>query len=151
MISFRRVTVIPVPVRWSYIFARRGTPATSRPRATIGKCASVLLAGPLAETLYNPMLAAAAHIRCDTDESKHGHYVRFCPPAKADRWVNRLRFSTLEKLRAPDVWAMVEVVALELVRCKTLNSTQVAPWLSAKARQSGGRVATLQVPGWGAK
>ena len=36
----------------------------------------------------------------------------------------------LETLRAPDVQAAVELVAMELVRRKTLNSTQVHSWLN---------------------
>ncbi len=84
------------------------------------------LAGPLAETLYTKCWQQQSVSDEDTDEAKAWEIADyFYTPAKAEIWVNRLRFQVLETLRAPDVQAAVELVAMELVRRKTLNSTQV--------------------------
>ena len=84
------------------------------------------LAGSLAETIHTRCWQQQPISDEDTDEFKAWEIAGyFYPPAKADRWLNRLRFSTLEKLRRPDVQAAIDAVALELVRRKTLNSTQV--------------------------
>jgi hypothetical protein len=84
------------------------------------------LAGPLAETLYTKCWQQQSVSDEDTDEAKAWEIADyFYTPAKAEIWVNRLRFQVLETLRAPDVQAAVEAVALELVKRKTLNSTQV--------------------------
>lgn len=80
------------------------------------------LAGALAETLYTRCWEQQS----DTDEFAAWEIADcFYPAAKAARWINRLRFQTLETLRAVDVWAAVDAVALELVKRKTLNSSRV--------------------------
>ena len=140
-VPFRRVTVIPGAQFAGRIYLRDVEPPAhvkaARDYWKVRIC--VLLAGPLAETLYTRCWQQQPISDDDTDEFKAWDItVRFGPPAKADRWVNRLRFSTLEKLRAPDVWAMVEVVALELVRRKTLNSTQVCALVKRKGTPERG-------------
>lgn len=85
-----------------------------------------LLAGALAETIYTRCWhQQPADDEC-TDESKALEIADyFDPPGKAAQWVNRLRFQTLETLRAPQVWAAVDAVAQELVQRKTLTSATV--------------------------
>jgi hypothetical protein len=61
----------------------------------------------------------------------------------ANTWVNRLRFQTLETLRNPDVWAMVDAVAQELVKQKTLDSAGVRALVQKPANQRCGH----RVPG----
>ena len=80
------------------------------------------LAGALAEMLYSRCWEQQS----DTDEFAAWEIADcFYRPAKAARWINRLRFQTLETLRTPDVWVAVDAVAVELVKCKTLNSSRV--------------------------
>jgi hypothetical protein len=84
------------------------------------------LAGPLAETLYTKCWQQQSVSDEDTDEAKAWEIADyFYTPAKADRWVNRLRFKTLERLRMPDVQAAVDAVARELLRRKTLTAAKV--------------------------
>jgi hypothetical protein len=136
-IPFRRVTVIP-----DETFAGRVDLGKVEPPAHVdpfnenwdvkaarlywaaricgGICSA--LAGALAETLYT---------RCWEQQSDSDEFVAweiadcFYPPAKAARWINRLRFQTLESLRLPDVQAAVEAVARELLRRKTLTGAEV--------------------------
>lgn len=85
------------------------------------------LAGPLAETLYTHCWQQQPVSDERTDEHKAWIIADyFDPPAKADRWVNQLRFQTLELLRNPDVWAAVDAVARELIEHKTLERADVA-------------------------
>jgi hypothetical protein len=80
----------------------------------------------LAETLYTKCWQQQSVSDEDTDEAKAWEIADyFYTPAKADRWVNRLRFKTLERLRMPDVQAAVDAVARELLRRKTLTAAKV--------------------------
>jgi hypothetical protein len=100
----------------------------TRARRFVARDVCMTLAGPLAETL---------HTRCwqqqpgDEQDDEWAAYeiaedCRVARSPKATReWVNRLRFSTLEMLRIPYVWAAVDAVAGKLVKRKRLNSAQV--------------------------
>jgi hypothetical protein len=136
-VPFRRVTVIP-----DETFAGRVDLANVEPPAHVDPfnenwdvkaareywaariCGA--LAGPLAETLHTRCWQQQPISDEDTDEFKAWEIAGyFYSPAKADRWLNRLRFQTLERLRTPDVQVAVEAVARELVKRKTLNSSRV--------------------------
>ena len=85
-----------------------------------------LLAGALAESLYTKEWQTQ-DVRIEaTDECKAWQIADyFDPPARADRWVNRLRFQTLELLRVPEVWDAVTLVAEQLMKHKTLDAKAV--------------------------
>jgi hypothetical protein len=89
------------------------------------------LAGPLAETLHTGCWQQDTRGE-DSDEALAMDSADFArdaysswTPKDSREYVNRLRWQMLETLRAPDVWAVVKVVALELVKRKTLNSSRV--------------------------
>jgi hypothetical protein len=105
------------------------------------------LAGPLAETLFTGIWQQDTRgedsdeaLAMDSADFARDAYFSWTPKDSRD-YVNRLRWQMLETLRAPDVWAVVKVVALELVRRKTLNSTQV----HSLVKQQGIRAARLRV------
>lgn len=91
------------------------------------------LAGPLGETLFTGVWQQETRGE-DSDEAlamytadiarDSGAYSSWTPKDSHD-YVNRLRFQMLETLRAPDVWAAVNAVAVELVRRNTLTAAQV--------------------------
>jgi hypothetical protein len=97
--------------------------------STVGvESACGALAGALAETLHTRCWQQQPTSDQNTDEAKVweiASYFYFDPPTKADEWVNRLRFQTLETLRTPEVWAAVDTIAQELVKRNTLNGTKV--------------------------
>jgi hypothetical protein len=96
-----------------------------------------LLAGALAETLHTRCWQQQPVEDESTDESKALEIADyFDPPSKAQAWVNRLRFQTLETLRAPQVWAAVDAVAQELVRAKDLDGADVLALVAAHAPSS---------------
>lgn len=96
-----------------------------------------LLAGALAETIYTRCWHQQPVDDEFTDESKALEIADyFDPPGKAAQWVNRLRFQTLETLRAPQVWAAVDAVAQELVRAKALDGADVLALVAAHAPSS---------------
>jgi hypothetical protein len=152
-VPFQRVTVRPdAQFAGQVVLDRKEPPArvspwnpdwdvkAARPYWAGRICA--VLAGALEETI---------HTRCwqqqpTSDEGSDECQARviadyFHPPAKADRWVNTLRFSTLEKLRRPDVQAAVEAIARELVKHKTLNGSRVH-FLVEQVRPCGARTKT---------
>jgi hypothetical protein len=84
------------------------------------------LAGPLAETLHTRCWQQQPASDEHTDECKAWEIAEyFDPPAKADRWLNKLRFQTLETLRTPATWTAVDAVARELLKRNTLRGAQV--------------------------
>ena len=137
-VPFRRVTVQPNAVFAGHVTLCRKDPPeqvnpwnpdwnvkTARPYWAARICGA--LAGPLAETLYTGDEPLADE---NTDECKAFVIATyFHAPAKADRWLNRLRFQTMETLRAPDVWAAVAVVAEKLCECSTLTGAEVRAML----------------------
>ena len=132
-VPFRHVTIVPDETfAGQVVLGKKKPPAhvdpfnenwdvkAARQYWTGRICAA--LAGALAETLYSRCWEQQS----DTDEFAAWEIADcFYPPAKAARWINRLRFQTLETLRAVDVWAAVNVVAAELVRRNTLTAAQV--------------------------
>jgi hypothetical protein len=126
-VPFRRVTILPDAQCAGRVDLANVEPPihVKAARDHWARRICVFLAGPLAETLYSRCWQQQPISNEHTDEFKVWEIIAcFDLRAKADR-VNRLRFQTLERLRAPDVWAVVEVVALELLKRKTLNSAQV--------------------------
>ena len=102
------------------------------------------LAGPLGETLFTGVWQQETR-GDDSDEALAMHtaeiardaYPSWTPKDSRD-YVNRLRWQMLETLRAPDVWAVVEVVALELVKRKTLTAAQVHSLVKRKGTPERG-------------
>jgi hypothetical protein len=140
-VPFRRVTILPDAQCAGRVDLANVEPPihVKAARDHWARRICVFLAGPLAETLHTRCWQQQPISDEDTDEFKVWEItVCFGPPAKADRWVNRLRFSTLEKLRAPDVWAVVEVVALELVKRKTLTGAKVHELVKRKGTPERG-------------
>lgn len=95
-----------------------------RGRDYIARNVQMTLAGALAETLYTKCWQQGIGLQ-DEDEALALRVARpLHPTPKATRdWVNRLRFRTLETLRAH--WAVVDAIAQELVKRVTLNSAEV--------------------------
>jgi hypothetical protein len=132
-VPFRRVTIVPDAQFAGHVDLGKVKPPSlvdpfnenwdvkaARPYWAARICSA--LAGALAETLYT---------RCWEQQSDSDEFAAweiadcFYPPAKAARWINRLRFQTLESLRMPDVQAAVDAVAQELVKRKTLTGAKV--------------------------
>jgi hypothetical protein len=114
------------------------------------------LAGPLAETLFTGIWQQDTRgedsdeaLAMDSADFARDAYPSWTPKDSRD-YVNRLRWQMLETLRAVDVWAAVEVVARELCKRKTLNSTQVHSLVQRvrpcsdcrKERTNNGRLST---------
>ena len=109
------------------------------------------LAGPLAETLFTGIWQQDTRGE-DTDEALAMDSANFArnaypswTPKDSREYVNRLRWQMLETLRAPDLWAVVEMVALELVKRKTLTAAKVRALVKRKGAPERG----LSVPACG--
>lgn len=129
---------------WRLEFERK------RGRQYIAQAIQMTLAGALAETLYTRCWQQAPGLE-DDDESLALNVGRpfHRPPKATQDWVNRLRFQMLETLRAPDVWAAVEVVAAELLQRNTLRGVEVRALVNqqgAKSQFSGEVVPALSRP-----
>jgi hypothetical protein len=151
-VPFRRVTVIPdrrfaghvtvyrkKPPSHVYPWNNAWNAAGAREYWTRHICA--ILAGSLAETLNTQHWCEQS--RSDEYEvQKISDYFYLDPPTKRARWVNRLRFETLETLRTPEVWAAVRAVALALVKRSTLKGAEVRAlvhvFLAPSVRKSHG-------------
>ncbi len=103
-----------------------------RTRRFAARNVSMTVAGSLAETLYTRCWQQSPGLGQEgagDDEFMAFEVALTCNVARTPkgmhRWVDRLRFSTLETLRLPYVWAAVDAVARKLVKRKTLNSAQV--------------------------
>lgn len=137
-VPFRRVTIVPDARRAGRVdLGNVKLPIhVKAARDYWARYICVFLAGPLAETLYTRCWQQQPISDENTDEFKVWEITaRF--DLRADR-VNRLRFQTLERLRAPDVWAVVEVVARELCKRKTLNSSRVHSLVKRKGTPERG-------------
>jgi hypothetical protein len=136
-VPFRRVTIQP-----SAVFAGQVVLGKQEPPEHVDPCnpdwdvkvarqywagrICGALAGPLAETLHTRCWQQQPVSDEHTDECKAWEIADyFDPPAKADRWLNKLRFQTLETLRTPATWAAVDAVARELLKRNTLRGAQV--------------------------
>lgn len=132
-IPFRRVTVQPDATFAGRVLLDRKEPPqavcpwnpdwdTKQARQYWKRHICGLLAGALAETIYTRCWQQQPASDEFTDESKALEIADyFDTPTKAQAWVNRLRFQTLETLRSPDVWTAVDAVAQQLAKRKTLN------------------------------
>ena len=108
-----------------------------RGRQYIARNICMTLAGVLAETLHTRCWQQTAEHEGTDDESlAHAVALPLHSTPKATRnWVNRLRFQTLETLRAPDVWAAVDAVARELVQRNTLTGAEVRALVKRRCRR----------------
>ena len=145
-VPFRRVTILPNAQFAGHVDLGKVKPPAqvdpfnenwdvkaARPYWAARICSA--LAGALAETLYTRCWEQQS----DTDEFAAREIADcFYPPAKAARWINRLRFQTLESLRMPDVQAAVDAVARELLRRKSLTAAEVRVLVKRKGTPERG-------------
>lgn len=151
-IPFRHVTIKPTKVFAGHVqlsgrrpsYANPWDPDTWQARAARQywtRYVFALLAGALAETLYTKCWQQQAESDENTDECKAWQIADyFDPPAKAGRWVNKVRFQVLEALRRPEIWAAVDAVARVLVERRELNRAEVQALVRAVVREDRVRV-----------
>lgn len=105
-----------------------------RTRKYVARNVCMTVARPLAETLRTRCWRQPPGQEGD-DEFMAFEVALSCEvartPKDTHRWVNHLRFSTLETLQLPHVWAAVDAVAQRLVKRKRLNSAEVHRLVSA--------------------
>ncbi len=103
---------------------------TSTQRAHVGTRpanVAMTLAGPLAESLYTRCWHQSPGQEGDDEWFAHeiatGLEVARTPKGTR-QWVDRLRFTTLETLRTPYIWAAVTTLAKRLVERGTMTGTE---------------------------
>jgi hypothetical protein len=115
-------------MRAGWIYWQMKRPRTSAPGTRIGRPGTPGATGRGTSAQFWPVPWPKRCTRADeqTDEYQALAIADYLdPPAKAGRWVNQLRFQTLEALRLPGVWSAVDTVAKALVNRQTLNGPRV--------------------------
>ena len=97
-----------------------------------GMC--VYLAGYLAETIHTGCWKQPPNIKGeDEDYAKRQASWHICSISerRAQQWVNRMRFTTLQLLMQPAVWAAVTALAQSLIERRKLTAGRAVPIIQA--------------------